>query len=135
MPEILKKKVATFNFLLIQSESFAYFKNNEIMKSTFVMAIAMLLALGIYAQVSINSLKRSGSVVIVMDGRTVLEIDQSEVGFSTPHLLIVLNEFGDPILTKSFNQNSFELDSSEIRTQATTLILSTGNQVATTETH
>jgi|GEM_PF-3897857 len=64
------------------------------MKSIIVLAIAMLMALGTYAQAPTNQSARSGSVIVIMEGRTAVNLDPSlcknvHLGI---HQFIVLDE-------------------------------------------
>lgn len=96
------------------------------------MAVALLCvsATEIQSQTPETTSFFSGSVVVILDGFTVITLNehQCKSGLSDKHQLLVTDHHGYPLLSKSFEGNTLLLNSAEQgwKTQELTFVLSSG---------
>jgi len=69
------------------------------------------------------------SVIVILDGFKVITLEDSQCNnaFANKHQLLVMNQYGYPILFKQFEGNTLELNSSEIGVDKMILVLSSGS--------
>lgn len=96
-----------------------------------VVALLCISATQIQSQTENSQPSFSGGVIVILDGFTVITLEehQCKTGLSDKHQVLIMDNYGYPLLLKQFKGNILELESRKLglKTKQLSFVLSSGS--------